>query len=215
MFILGLVGRIVNEVTGQSQRDQNRFALAQANNPQRTQPTTAAAPYCTCRGRRSCAQCAYEPAVAYNYPYADDYGYGDYHHPYLSRRDVRREYRQERRALKATRKAARRGYGYPVTVPVGAGGYAGAAGAPVGGNGFGYARDRRYDGEEAMAGPSLRAVRPGPEQRGRRASFDAGHLRRSDLEEDKDEEDLPPQYERGNWQPQMRRSAEVLTTEGK
>ncbi|KAI3399949.1 hypothetical protein diail_5105 [Diaporthe ilicicola] len=152
---------------------------------------------CNCRGDRFCAACSPQ-----------------HHHgggmvpmisaaPLMSHLDARREWRYERRAMRDSRRAARRGYGYgyPVTVPFAPSGY--------GAGNSGYARDY-YE-----AGPS--SSRASPERRRDECWEDDGLTAPagfSTARVDRDRRDSsPPKYEVGNWEPR-RTSVEVLA-EGK
>lgn len=134
---------------------------------------------------------------------------------------MKREHKFERRAFKAERKAAKRGYGgvsgsyaAPVLAPMNNGTYGGGSG------GYGpqnYPYEHQGAGAFSGAGPSYgpsRGLAPQDEgQDVRRASFDVRDLER---EERESESDSPPEYERGEWQRQPvshRRSVEVLTKE--
>ena len=172
-LVFGLVGGAIRAATGGS-RDRHHDHIVVG-----PQPAYYGAP-CACQMPGSCRLCAVDPV-------------------FMSRREVRRELKYERRALKHARKAARWGLAPPVAVY-----------HTHSQNGYvqpqqqqGYLQQSYPQQQQGYAQQQYRSV---PEQQApRRASFD-----------EEDILDQPPQYEPGDYQQrQQRRSVEVLTSDRK
>lgn len=173
-IVLGLIAVGIHAATG-SKRDRRNNKDQLGAPPPYYSPSYDAAP-CACQVQGSCRLCAVDPV-------------------FMSRREVRRELKYERRALKHARKAAR--WGAPVAVY----------------------HSHSHSPQQQQSG----FVQPPPQQQQQYQQqgfqgVSAGQVPRRASFDEEDVLGQPPQYEPGEGSQQrlqQRRSVEVLTSDRK
>ncbi|ROW07774.1 hypothetical protein VMCG_03611 [Cytospora schulzeri] len=205
MLFLGLIARKVMGGDNKHKHPRDAAYLAPVGLPVTAIP-------CNCRGGRYCPQCSQHSNSQQHMATIPVMATA----PIVLHHNSRREWKYERRAMREARRAARRGYGYSYGYP------AAATAVPVAASPMGnvYARGYHYHDDDYRAADSLSMARP--EQRpadywednnfGVPASSSKGQRRheiRKDRQSSADEEysdeeqgeELPPKYERGDWEP--------------